>query len=469
MLYQNREILTIPLDDDKFFNNYSTGIFLYKYEYNNDTDTLFKKRMYDSIKEELVKNKYFVLENIYDDGMLLQRLTFMHTNNSYIRTACSGNDVNKFGVNAIYSNGTNRFSEWNMDNINENDPEVKKILKSSSKESVDKRIMSKNSNDFKRIFKYIKRLSLSDFSNIEMSQGFYSVIDEVKEFEKLIPVNKDFYERRSNTRSIPKNEKFYKKDNLDKLQGILEVYKSKKYLLQVLYVSNPFISILNRAFSYENNQWTEWRINQNVDDTYWLQNVNPHSTYVELPIIKRNLYLNNMSLLYKFRGYTDERSINDSLINYAYNKTNSFREKYNEFYKVEGRNPVDFIYGYTSFTDPNMVENNEEVSNYRKYQNSILTQSLPRNRVNWGTNYIEIDFSNMTNSKQNDIYQISSLGTGKITTIGKDLILDKVNNKNVKESFRFINGLSVYWTTDKLYFDILQNIVVDTNVNNDKF
>ena len=110
MLYQNREILTIPLDDDKFFNNYSTGIFLYKYEYNNDTDTLFKKRMYDSIKEELVKNKYFVLENIYDDGMLLQRLTFMHTNNSYIRTACSGNDVNKFGVNTIYSNGINRFS-----------------------------------------------------------------------------------------------------------------------------------------------------------------------------------------------------------------------------------------------------------------------------------------------------------------------------------------------------------------------
>ena len=329
--------------------------------------------------------------------------------------------------------------------------------------------MSKNSDNFKRIFKYIKRLSLSDFSNIEMSQGFYSVIDEVKEFEKLIPINKDFYDRRSNTRSIPKNESFYKKDNLDKLQGILEIYKSKKYLLQVLYVSNPFISILNRAFSYENNQWTEWRINQNVDDTYWLQNVNPHSTYVELPIIKRNLSVNNMSLLYKFRGYTDERSINDSLINYAYNKTNSFREKYNEFYKVEGRNPVDFIYGYTSFTDPNMVENNEEVSNYRKYQNSILTQSLPRNRVNWGTNYIEIDFSNMVNSKQNDIYQISSLGTGKLTTIGKDLILDKVNNKNVKESFRFINGLSVYWTTDKLYFDILQNIVVDTNVNNDKF
>lgn len=464
MIYQKREILNKYLDDEYFFNEYSTGIYLYKYEYDPDTDEYFKSRMYDKIREELVKNKYFILENIVNDGMFLQRITFTQSDKSYNRTGCVIGDEDKIGLNTTYSNGVYKFSEWKLDNVNENDPEVKRVLKSSSKDSVDERLVSRYSNDYGNIFKYKNRITIDQLKTT-LETGFYSLVDEVSNFKKIISVKDEFYKRRASSRTDIKDGKVYRLKNEDKLQGVLEVYKFKNYIFQNLYISNPSISNLNRTFYTKTNQWTEWRINQTVDDTYWLQNVNPISTYTELPIIGRNLSINNNSILYKIRGYTDKSVLQNSLINYAYNKTDSFREVYNEFYKVEGKNPVDFIYGYKNVLTPDMVEKGPDYS--KLYNESDFNNGIPRNNVNWGTSYISIDFNNDFN--QSYIRQASTLGTGKLSTFGKSIDLDLINNKPVRESFRFINGLSIYWTSDKLYFDILQNIVVDTNVTLNTF
>lgn len=464
MIYQKREILDKYLDDEYFFNEYSTGIYLYKYEYNPTTDEYFKSRMYDKIRTELAKNKYFILENIIDDGMFLQRITFTQSNKSYNRTGCLIGEENKIDLNATYSNGVYKFSEWKLDNVNENDPEVKRILKTSSKDSVDERLVSKYSHEYEDIFKYKDRITIDQLKTT-LDTGFYSIIDEVSNFKKILAVKDEFFKRRASDRTNIKDSKVYKLKNEDKLQGILEVYKFNNYVFQNLYISNPFISNLNRTFYTKTHQWTEWRINQTVDDTYWLQNVNPISTYTELPIVGRNLSINNNSLLYKIRGSTDKSVIQNSLINYAYNKTDSFREVYNEFYKVEGKNPVDFIYGYRSVLTPDMVEKG---SDYNKKFNEVdFYNNIPNNNVDWGTPYLTIDFSNDFN--QSYTTQASTLGTGKLSTFGKALTLDTVNNKPVRESFRFINGLSIYWTSDKLYFDVLQNIVVDTNVDTNTF
>lgn len=464
MIYQKREILNKYLDDEYYFNDYSTGIYLYKYEYDPTTDEYFKSRMYDKIREELVKNKYFILENIVNDGMFLQRITFTQSDKSYNRTGCLIGDEDKIGLNASYSNGVYKFSEWKLDNVNESNPEVKRILKTSSKDSVDERLVSKYSETYGNIFKYKNRITVDQLKST-LETGFYSLIDEVSNFKKIISVKDEFFKRRSSNRTTIKDEKVYKLKNEDKLQGILEVYKFKNYIFQNLYISNPFISNLNRTFYTKTNQWTEWRINQTIDDTYWLQNVNPISTYTDLPIVGRNLSINNNSILYKIRGYTDKSVLQNSLINYAYNKTDSFREVFNEFYKVEGKNPVDFIYGYKNVLTPDMVERGPEYS--KSFNSTDFNNSIPRNDINWGTTYITIDFNNEFN--QSYIRQVSTLGTSKLSTFGKSIDLDLINNRPVRESFRFINGLSIYWTSDKLYFDILQNIVVDTNVTLNTF
>lgn len=460
MFYQKREILNRPLEDDFYFKEYSTGVYLYKYDYNVNSDIFFKKRMYDVIRKEVSSNKYFVLENLCNDGMLLQRITFMDSDNSYNRTACLSEDVNVTGVVPAYTDDVYKFSEWKLDNLNENDIEVKKLLKTASKEAVDERLVSKTSEEYQRLFRYKGRLSIKELLNTTES-GFYSVLDEAKEFKKILQVNPEFYNRRINTRNIDRNTDFYNTKNEDKLQGVLEVYKSDKHVLQYLYVSNPFISILNRVLDINSNQWTDWRINQNVDDTYWLQSVNPHSTYVDLPIVKRKLSLNSTSLLYNIRGYNIKDTLQNDVINYAYNKTDSLREPFNTLYTVEGKNPVDFIYGYNSIYNTNVVENNDST------RRDTLVEPKNNHIVDWGTHYEKVNINNITS--QENLLQVSTLGTGKLSTFGENTIYDTINKNKVKESFRFINGLSVYWTSDYLYFDILQNIVVDTNTTNENF
>ena len=154
MIYQKREVLNKSLDDEYFFNTASTGVYLFKYNYDINNDLFFKNRMYDKIRVEVSKNKYFVLENIYNDKMLLQRITFMHTDVSYNRTACATEDVTDIGLPVTYTNGSYKFTDWKLDNLNENDVEVKKILKSSSKASVDERLVGKNDNIFDLMFRY---------------------------------------------------------------------------------------------------------------------------------------------------------------------------------------------------------------------------------------------------------------------------------------------------------------------------
>ena len=187
MIYQKREILNKYLDDEYFFNNYSTGIYLYKYEYNPTTDEYFKSRMYDKIRDELNKNKYFILENIINDGMFLQRITFTQSDKSYNRTGCLIGNEDKIGLNAVYSNGVYKFSEWKLDNIDENDPEVKRVLKTSSKTSVDKRLVSKYSPEYGDIFKYKNRISIDRLKST-LETGFYSIIDEVSNFKEELPI-----------------------------------------------------------------------------------------------------------------------------------------------------------------------------------------------------------------------------------------------------------------------------------------
>lgn len=60
MFYQKREILNRPLEDDFYFKEYSTGVYLYKYDYNVNSDIFFKKECMT-----LLEKKYLVINISY--------------------------------------------------------------------------------------------------------------------------------------------------------------------------------------------------------------------------------------------------------------------------------------------------------------------------------------------------------------------------------------------------------------------
>ena len=458
MLYNKREELTKPLDDPSFLSEYNNGITIFNYNYDSSTDLFFKDRMYDKIRVQVANSKYFVLENISTDTMTLQRVTFMQDDVSYMRTIMKdGNTSSDF--DGIYNRDGYIYSDWELESLKENDLEVKRVLDTASKSSMHERLVSKNDSEYKKLFKYKKRIKINDLNN-NLENGIYSVIDDLEMLFTLMPMKREILRARSNSKTT--------QDTV--LEGVLENYITENHIYQTLYISSPIVSNLNRYYNRSRNKWSEWRINQNVDDTYWLHNAIPVSNYVDIPIIKRQLGINSTMLIYGNNGTVDNTVFPNSLSLYSFNKTNSFRTKRNTFYKVGSRYPVDMVYGYNSVRSINKAERST-ADPIEQYDASLVARSIGRTSLDHWTGrsaYVSYDIA-PSNTGDNWFRQWNMNNTGANPGFQSNNILDKGNDGKTDSipAFSYINGLSIFWSTDIMHFDIKQGILIDYNTRKD--
>lgn len=458
MLYNKREELTKPFDDPSYTSGYNSGIFLFKYHYDSSTDLFFKDRMYDKIRVQVANSKYFILENISTDIMTLQRITFMQDDISFIRTIMKEGSTSS-DFDGIYNREGYIYSDWELESIKENDLEVKKILDTASKSSMHERLVSKNDPEYKKLFKYKKRITVSELNNT-LENGIYSVIDDLETLFTLMPMKREILRARSNSK--------ISQDTV--LEGVLENYITGNHIFQTLYISSPIVSNMNRFYNRSRNKWSEWRINQNVDDTYWLHNAIPVSNYVDIPIIKRQLGINSTMLIYDNNGTVDNTVFPLNLSTFSLNKTNSFRTIRNTFYKVGSRYPVDMVYGYNSIRSINESEKtNADI--IERYDASLVAEAIGRKSLeHWTGRVSYIDYNTIPDYVGNNwCRQWNMYNTGANPGFPYDNILDKGNDGRTDSipAFSYINGLSIFWSTDIMHFDIKQGIVIDYNTRKD--
>lgn len=456
MLYNKREELTKPFDDPSYVSGYNSGIFLFKYSYDASTDLFFKDRMYDNIRVQVANNKYFFLENISTEIMTLQRVTFMQDDTSYIRTIMKeGNTSTDF--DGIYNREGYIYSKWELESLKENDLDVKRVLDTTSKDSMHQRLLSKNDSEYKKIFKYKKRISISDLNTI-LESGIYTVIDDIEALFLLMPMRREILKRRTNSKKMQDTS----------LEGVLENYNTENHIYQTFYISSPIVANMNRYYNKSSNKWSEWRINQNVDDTYWLHNAIPVSNYVDVPIIKRQLGINSTMLIYQNNGSVNEQIFPRNLESFSTNKYNSLTTEKNIFYKVGSKYPVDLVYGYDSERSINSAEQIENINSEYSYDHLQVSTAIGRELNHWGGKVAYMSYSTTNNQNIEELYKGWTLGPN----IANYLVTNNLDKGNDGKgfsipSFSYINGLSIYWSTDIMHFDVKQGLIVDFNIRKD--
>ena len=456
MLYNKREELSKPFDDPSYVSGYNSGIFLFKYSYDSATDLLFKDRMYDNIRVQVANNKYFFLENISTEIMTLQRVTFMQDNTSYIRSIMKEGNVSP-DFDGIYNREGYIYSKWELESLKENDSDVRQVLDTASKSSMHQRLLSKNDTEYKKVFKYKKRITVSDLNTI-LENGIYTVIDDIETLFSLMPMRREILKRRANSKNMQDTS----------LEGVLENYNTENHIYQTFYISSPIVANMNRYYNKSSNKWSEWRINQNVDDTYWLHNAIPVSNYADIPIIKRQLGINSTMLVYQNNGNVNEEIFPRNLESFSVNKDNSFSTVENVFYKVGSRYPVDMVYGYNSERSINYAEKLDNIYDDYLYNPSQVMSAIGRELNHWGGKVAYMTDVPVDKRSKEELYKGWTIGPNNTNYLVRNN-LDKSNDGRsyVIPSFSYINGLSIYWSTDIMHFDVKQGLVVDFNNRKD--
>ena len=87
MLFNKYSDMTKELHHTTYLQPYASGIYYLRYTGTSSPLPAYLSGEIDSsIADLIVENKYFILENIINDGMLLQRITLNKSNNIYFRT-----------------------------------------------------------------------------------------------------------------------------------------------------------------------------------------------------------------------------------------------------------------------------------------------------------------------------------------------------------------------------------------------
>lgn len=456
MLYNKREELSKPFDDPSYVSGYNSGIFLFKYSYDAATDLFFKDRMYDNIRVQVANNKYFFLENISTEIMTLQRVTFMQDNTSYIRSIMKEGNISP-DFDGIYNREGYIYSKWELESLKENDSNVRQVLDTASKSSMHQRLLSKNDIEYKKVFKYKKRITINDLNTI-LENGIYTVIDDIETLFSLMPMRREILKRRANSKNMQDTS----------LEGVLENYNTENHIYQTFYISSPIVANMNRYYNKSSNKWSEWRINQNVDDTYWLHNAIPVSNYVYVPIIKRQLGINSTMLIYQNNGSVNEQIFPRNLESFSTNKYNSLTTEKNVFYKVGSKYPVDLVYGYDSERSIDSAEQMENINSEYSYDHLQVSTAIGRELNHWGGKVAYMSYSTTNYQNIEELYKGWTLGPN----IANYLVTNNLDKGNDGKgfsipSFSYINGLSIYWSTDIMHFDVKQGLIVDFNIRKD--
>lgn len=378
MLFKKYDIMTKPFEDAMYLNEKAVGVFFLSIEDKSILNTNMDVEIMEEVK---TGDGYVILENLYSKGKLLQRLTFVKSNVSYIRTArITGKDVGN-GFKGKYTENGHEFTDWVVEHIKEDDIEVQRVLNETSKEKMHKQFVPKNDDMYNRFFKYIGRLNTDNINSINLQTGIYSIVEKKDTFVSwLTPtINKDhnyFYDKFHTTKMRERSYGFHPLVNPDlspnyvknvlsetytfakklndpindlktRSEGVLEVYNGEKYIYQNLHISLPFILHANRVYDKTTNEWTSWRTSQMVSDIPALNYASPANNYVKF-LRKRLWYINPNDYVIRQEGYKNVDAIKEDLNLYRQDIYNAMSKKFSQIYNSIPSHMYDFVYGYLS-------------------------------------------------------------------------------------------------------------------------
>lgn len=459
MLYQDYQKLNCSLHDNQFLSGIMNGVFGYVYQI-QEVEPFFSDPTYNKLIGEfdMEKPTYFTLENFCDGTFILQRITFMEANNSYLRT---GSKILDNGVDFLKEKTLNGFdfSSWVADGIKENDTDVQKILKTSSKESMRERLVAKKEPTYDDIFKYKKRLDVNQLTDSSLETGFYSLLDQFDNLKKLIYYNDTIKSRRTAIYDRWAKKDYYDFPNENQLEGVLENYNTKNYVFQALYISHPVVINLNRVFVKSENRWTSWRFNQNVDDIFWHLNSIPTNKYSLYPYHAKKLYISRERIRSNVYGKYMENDVTREAKNIQSNKETSYSARFSSLYNLSYENVADYTYGYSGMHDVRTGENGL-TADYK----GILYTNL--RTYPWGhqLDYDVPEYSTYYPRRSESDLNFDSVYERIRGRSYLGYVIHENNDmhglQSNEEYFRYINGVAMYWSSDILYSDILVNKIV---------
>ena len=347
ILYNTYESMNKDLHNSYYLKDSSTGIYYLKNDMTNLGDTFYKGI---NIKDF----PYFILENIHIKDKLYQQITEMKNSNTYIRLGKkSATDVGDF--NKSFTENGYDFTEWYLENFKETNKEVIDILDTSSKVTVDKKLLRKNDVVLNDLFKYIGKLQFNDINNINNATGFYSVYWTKALFDSTfypMHLNKTHYASiRNETATMG--------------EGVMEIYNEDKYILQIFYSSRPQAIISSRYYDKEAKLWQEWRVLQTLVDLAPTTLHSPYSYLSFQPLYPNINYhippfnaKNASSFQYKpfYFGYMSNNVLLAEVNTWKLNPGNSPNVKFSYTWSFTPYYPIFWTFGYMGDNTPINLE-----------------------------------------------------------------------------------------------------------------
>ena len=467
MLHREHKILDITLHHKSFLSGIKNGVFFYSHVYLEGHDRYFQDEMYQKIVSHLNNGKtFFSLENFSSGGILLQRITFLKENVSYIRTGASPDYPSDSDFRHNYrTNDGFLLTDWKQENIREDNEDVRKLLKTYSRANLHERLVSKFEPTYlNNIFFYQRRLNISELNDISLKTGYYSILDKWDNIKKIVPANNNILKYRS---SIHNEEmmfdEYYMKPEKESVEAVLELYSTENYIYQIIYISYPIVLNMSRVFKKREGAWSEWRPNQTVADLYWYYNSIPYTRYNESPTQARQLYVDKNRSLISIDAETDESNIIREGSQLKYGKNRLYSHKYNSIYYVVPTSVADYIYGYKSKLDSRFWEKGsfeEKKHIIPLSQNPTFTNSSDPKYINHIVNVEDVLKYGETDSPLKFQRRSGRNLLGYTRHETETSLYGNEKTYREKEYFRYINGIKFFWSDNKLHMELSTNRIM---------
>lgn len=273
------------------------------------------KKILDKNKE---KNILIILENLYSNEILYQKIECQGIPYSYIRMATKlENNVSRQNIE-FNNKGTFKFTEWKRESFLTDSNELITKLSKFSKAYANNKYLRKEKKIEDRLFRYKNRIKLSQVDEIT-STGFYSIatpdtIENIseKEFLKrnLLSINNGELEYDVRSKEVHYE---YEKNNPSKyiINGVLEVYNMKEVIFQRLFISFPIIHHLSRYYNKTTKKWSWWRGLETVEllgTSTWL---NPRLNQQQQIPCYTDIKIEPIARINVTQGYTPQNGLED--------------------------------------------------------------------------------------------------------------------------------------------------------------
>lgn len=514
MLFNKYSDMTKELHHTTYLQPYASGIYYLRYTgASSPLPSYLSGDIDSSIADLIVENKYFILENIINDGMLLQRITLNKSNDIYFRTGKLSSKIVSGFMTRHTINGWD-FTDWIREYIKENDPNVVAVLQNSSKESMREKFVSRTEPTVDTLFKYQYRITNIDDLDNARTTGFCSVIEpDVEKLRMLTGISnlddlmtyykndalgdKDDYLKGLNpdkhlemVYKYPKNARYHSNPNLSYkvIEGVVEVFSTDNYILQSFYISSPIITNINRYLDKRYGQWSSWRRFQTVDDVFLHACASPHTNHSDWPIPIRKFQIAPLNLIYPYRGYVDNTALSSTVTSFASNKLNVLNKLQSEIYPIRHKYGYNFTHGYISPNSIHIAENGTITIN-KVIDDILINFGLgSRTTTTWNNDPYNVNtiYTKLKSNLGWSVFPTDGLASSQLVSLQnktwaklpteevieggtypinvpyrftQDALQGYGNYSYIYQSsalYSYINGFSLYWTTNNLYFDVIK-------------